>query len=366
MAKKNPKNAPPPVDDDEPTVEDVQAAAERMGLRVVEEEEALTETELKLRTLKAQASSSGGSLKVEKQAADKSWDIVGRFPIETFDEMTLPEEFGGGRYRAQALDEHGKFMKGSMLYWRFAEPRVKAKDSQASANPLESPLFALLMKTMQDSNANLARVMEASLSRQVAPPSIDPLKLVELLGAQRDKGNTTLDAALKLVDVIEKRADKAGGDDGGGILGELVTALTTAAKARQVGPRPALPAPGAPGAPRPQVAPRPNPQNPQEEPMPFVVTGTPLVDAMLKKQVERVVNAALEGDDPEDWASIIGDKVPDAYVGKVQEFVRSENFLKTCAAACPPAVSVGDWLKSFAAKLDSYLSEEPDPAEVVE
>jgi len=247
---------------------------------------------------------------VEKYDGEGDWALCRKYPLAGFEQEHVKAEFGGGKYRGTLLDPQGKYVKGGRINFKFAESVIKEVAPPQPANPLDSPVVAMIMKSTESQNAMLLGLMQAMISAQAAtaPKSgglgeiVEVMKSLNGLTATKEKPLDNLKETLGLMKLVKEVTGS--GDEGeskGGLLGDIKEFLEIwpMVKDQLAAIKPPTAPAAAPGA----IAP--------ETPKTVTIAGEqPQMDPLTKKIIELVpkfVGGAQANAPVGEWAGFLLD-----------------------------------------------------------
>lgn len=167
---------------------------------------------------------------IEKREETGDWAICRKYSLETFDMEPVKEEWGPGRYRGTLYDEHGHYIKQGRVQFRFANAVKKDQPIiiPKPENPLENPIVALMLKSMEQNQANLLTMMQTFMAAQgaIAPKATGLGELLEGVKALRGMMPTegkSLDSVKDMLSIWKMFKDVTGKEGEGreGLLGDV-------------------------------------------------------------------------------------------------------------------------------------------------
>lgn len=164
---------------------------------------------------------------VEKYDSEGDWALCKKYPLAGFEQDHVKAEFGGGKYRGILFDEHGKYVKGGRINFKFAESLIKEPVEKRPENPLENPIVAMMIKSMESNQTMLLQLTQSMItaSSANAPKSGGLAEIVEVVKSlnsmtAKEKPLDNFKETLGLVKLL-KEATGSGDEEKGGLLSEI-------------------------------------------------------------------------------------------------------------------------------------------------
>lgn len=121
---------------------------------------------------------------VEKYDAEGDWATCKKYPFRTFDQEHVKEEFGGGRYRGSLYNAKGIYIKGGRFHFKFAESVKREGPVYVKPeNPLENPAVVMMIKSMEQNQANMMAFFQTLMAAQNQGVSAQKAPMSEMLEA---------------------------------------------------------------------------------------------------------------------------------------------------------------------------------------
>lgn len=213
-------------------------------------EDAIDESQT-LDDFRAQFSGKAYRVRIEKQnPASKEFEMCEQISFDNFDPFVIRDSWGPGKYRASLLNDRGRYVSGGRMHYVFAAPVERPKEETKVQDPLQNPLFGLMMKSMEAQNAQLLKIMEIQAQGRPAENPMDPMKLLTMI--QTLKGMTEPPKGINdmkdMLTTFKAFKDLTGGNDGGegSWADDIKTVVEMMGQIKGVAPLQ-----------RPQIAPRP-------------------------------------------------------------------------------------------------------------
>lgn len=217
------------------------------------EEEALAQSNEWLSEFQARFTDQPVKIQVEKFDEAGDWALCRKYPLANFDPDTVRLEYGGGRYRCTLYDPQGRWIKGGRTYFKFADSIVKHIEQVKPENPLENPIFALMLKQQEGSTNMLMGILQSILASQGAAGSKpaglgEMVEVVKSINAMtpKDKPMESLKETLGLFKLVKEVTSDNDGEGRGGLLSDLkeVIEVLPLLKEHMAALKPQSPAPG--------------------------------------------------------------------------------------------------------------------------
>lgn len=196
-------------------------------------------------------------IQVERFDEAGDWALCRKYPLQSFDPDMVRTEYGGGKYRCTLYDPQGKWVKGGRTYFKFADPIVKPVLQTKTENPLENPIFAMMLNAQKESTNMLMTIMQSLLTTQGAVGTAKGSTMTEVIEtvkaingmAPKEKPLDTLKEQLGLFKLVKDITGDSDGESKGGLLSDLkeVIEVLPLLKEHMAALKPAAPAQIAPG-----------------------------------------------------------------------------------------------------------------------
>jgi hypothetical protein len=305
---------------------------------------------------------------------------VGTYGADELSLDRLAEEWGGGKFTIRARGGRGNFLGSANV-----QIAGKAKNkSDGSAPAVAAPaasggadLGAVLTAMQKSSDAQitmLTNLVTGLLNRPAPalPTPPDPLAMIAALKdvlkpAKADSGADAVAMLLKGID-LGKSLEGGGGETGfadvmlKGFDMVKSVASTTAAKPKPAPRRLAAPAPGTvPAIEAPAASPTPNKQESPNRP-----EGAPVLPVFkqlqwIGQQAKFLVIQASREKDPELYAELFLDNLPDFLpVEEVHKQMSEVGAVQRLAQINPDVLKFPEWFEEFRAAVVRLIEEEPE------
>lgn len=158
---------------------------------------------------------------------DSEWLICKKYPLASFDPEIIRKEWGPGRYRARLLDQRYHYIKGTSNTFEFAEPAGAIAPAPAPENPLENPVIALMLKSMESNQAMLVNLMQAMVTGGAAKAPERPLnEIVDVMSklhqmAPKDKPMDSFKEMLTSWKLVQEVTGSKDSESKGGLMSEV-------------------------------------------------------------------------------------------------------------------------------------------------
>lgn len=213
----------------------------------------------------------GTRILVEKYDDAGDWATCHKYPLASFDQEMVREEYGAGKYRGTLYNPKGLYIKGGRIQFKFAQA-VKRDGPVVlkPENPLENPIVAMMIKSMESNQQTMMTLVTTILQAQAqgSPKGTGLGEMVEVVKALKTMTPTEakpLDSFKETLTVMKlfKEATGEGSDEKGGLLSDIKDFLevwpTLKDQLAQV--KPNLPTPA--GGPPSLTVAQPNPMEPK-------------------------------------------------------------------------------------------------------
>lgn len=301
------------------------------------------------------------TLTVQDEKEKTRWNYLARIPLDDFSLEGIKEQYGGGRYRARILDEDQHYVKGGSFAFaidgRFKRPSAEVPGPSPSAPPPssasapESTALGELKEVVRQQGDMMIRLMEKMSSQP------DPLSMV-----------------LKVAEVMKPNAGPSQSMDLAGMFGLFSTIFTKGMELGQNatgegGYVPVLKELGAPllgmlteRLQKGEAA----LEKVNKSGITTVAPPKATLDSFIKIYMPQLLMLARMGKDPELYADVMLDQVPDIWVEELVGRVQQPDFVDKLKALYPDIVPHEAWFKKLADSIRAEFEPEPGPGVVIE
>lgn len=164
---------------------------------------------------------------VEKYDDAGDWAICHKYPLSSFDQELVKQEFGGGKYRGTLFDPKGLYIKGGRIHFKFAETLNKGVEIVKAKNPLEDPMVLMIIESMKSQQAAMMELTKSMFTAQAAGGSKGGL--VEMIEAMKSLKTMTpnerpmdnFKETLGMMKLVKEVTGDGESDSKGGLLGDI-------------------------------------------------------------------------------------------------------------------------------------------------
>ena len=252
-----------------------------------------------------------GTVKIERLREGKRPEFVGELSPSGFSLGQLQDRFGGGEYALTVLDGSRRYVKRATVAIASLPKPVPLPGAAAEPTVLEKLTATIAAQLQQQGKMMELLVMQQRLAPTVTPAAADPqvlrqqlleeMKMMkEVMGSgQSMSPDKVMELVMKGME-LAKETGGGGGDNWTGVaekaidvLGEPLAQLMSISAAT----------PATPAAPTAATV--------QRQP---AITARPTMNPMVKQYVSFLVGKAAKGADPDLYADLVLDNVPEALV----------------------------------------------------
>ena len=166
---------------------------------------------------------------IEKYDEEGDWALCHKYPLASFEQEQIKIEFGGGKYRGTLYDPNGKYVKGGRINFKFAESLLKEPLPQKPENPLENPVVAMIIKSMESQQHTMLELTKSMMAAQGAAQSTgkgglgEVVEVVKSLNSMtpKDKPLDSFKETLGLMKLFKEATGDGDGDSKGGLLSDV-------------------------------------------------------------------------------------------------------------------------------------------------
>jgi hypothetical protein len=150
--------------------------------------------------------------------------------LEGFDHFILRDKFGPGKYRGRLFDNAYHYVKqGGPIEFEFTAPLPTAAKEEKEADPLQSPIVALMIESAKNQNAMLMEILKSALPAQAQASAGKGAEIITLIEAlhklnslsPKDTGIKSIEDSLRLTKLIRDSFDEGGKEKEGSVLSEI-------------------------------------------------------------------------------------------------------------------------------------------------
>lgn len=169
---------------------------------------------------------------VEKYDEAGDWALCHKYPLSSFDQEAVKQEYGGGKYRGTLFDPKGHYIKGGRIHFKFAETINKGLLPVKAENPLENPIVAMLFKMQEDNRTSMMNLMQTIMTAQTAaaPKTSGLGEIVEVMKSLKtmtptEKPIDNFKDTLSVMKLFKEVTGDSDGESKGGLLSDLKEVL---------------------------------------------------------------------------------------------------------------------------------------------
>jgi hypothetical protein len=284
------------------------------------------------------------ALTIQDEKDKTRWSYLARIPLDDFSLEVVKEQYGGGRYRGRILDEDNHYMKHGHFSFaidgRFKRPVPDLPETSppvvpfpAPASATESTALGEMKEVVRQQGEAMIRLME-KISTQPDPLTM-VLKVAEVMKpAAQSSPSMDLAGMFGLFSTIFTKgmelAQNSSGEGGyipvlkelgGPLLGMLTERLQkgeTALEKARVSGLVAVPPP------------------------------KPTLDGFVKIYMPQLLTLARMGKDPELYADVMLDQIPEIWLEELVGRVNQPDFVDKLKALYPDVGPFEGWFKKLA------------------
>lgn len=334
-----------------------------VDLRLPTEEEGRT-TGDDLDALLAELPAAAASITLSRRN-DKNptqWDYCTKIPVNEFDLEAVKREFGGGIYRGQVKQGTGQMVR--QFTFSIESRFVPQAFQQPAAGP-GAQAIALQEEAME--NRKLFRdLLLALAARPAGGNDLDTaIKLATLLKGDSTSGGATVRDLLAMFQQgMQLGADRQPlSDSFGGVVSAASPLLNAIAKnlEAQVEERRRVLGGGAPvreSSVQGPLSPAGGPPRTESGP----VSGPYSWLGKVQPYFAQLVNLAKLDKDPELYADVVLDQLPDEFVAELEEAAKDPAFVQEVLSRVSEARMYRGWFEAFLTRLRAQLLDEDQPS----